>query len=261
MFDELDASIRSTGRRAFSRWPALQQPLLASRDLWARAYVGTRSVRNWLRYEAPIDPYQILRVDPGRIDRYPGAFPGPKYQYAGLVAGGDWDQTDVRFTDLDVYQAYERHFIDGVPWQDTAFYERILSEIEAGEARWGCTTREAFDRRCDRLDCLYDRIREYGMLSQAELLDAGYDDPLGTRQRLKTERFKDEISIHVDRDGDLLFGDGRNRLAIAKLLDLESIPVRVLVRHREWQSTRDEYVRGEAPPGLDAHPDIRYIAA
>jgi len=261
MLESIDSTIRTTGRRAIHRWSRLRRPLLVGRDLWARGYVAARSAWNDLRFEAPIDPYRILRVDPGRIERVPRVFPGPKYRYAGAVAGGDWDRTDRRFADLDVCRAYERHFEEGAPWQDTEFYDRVTAEIANGEVRWDCSTREEFDRRCERLDRLYERIRDHGVLSQAELARSGIDDPIGGRQRLKTERFKHEITIHVGREGELLFADGRNRLAIAKVLDLDEVPVRVLVRHRDWQATRDDYVSASVTdPELDDHPDVTYLS-
>jgi hypothetical protein len=36
------------------------------------------------------------------------------------------------------------------------------------------------------------------------------------------------------RDGELLFVDRRRRLLIAKILELNKIPVFPLVRHRQW---------------------------
>jgi hypothetical protein len=260
MFDTVDSGVRATGRAAVQKWPAVRKPLLVGRDVWARAYVGARTVYNNYRFDAPIEPYRILRVDPAAIDRYPGSFPKPKYRYAGAVVDGDWDQATVRFTDLDVYRAYEQHFVEGVPWHDTAFYDRVVSEIDAGNQQWGCTSRDAFDRRCEQLDELYEQIRTHGFLSQDELRASSLDDPFRTRIRPKTERFKDELSIHIGRDGDLLFNDGRNRLAIAKILDLDTVPVRVLMRHRDWQRTRDDYVRGRVvDPALDTHPDLQYL--
>lgn len=258
--DAVDAGVRAAGRAALERWPALRRPLLTGRDLWARATVRTRTCYNDLRYVAPIDPYRLLRVDPAAIERYPGSFPKPKFQYAGVVVGGDWDRDTVRFTDLEVYRAYERHFVDGVPWQETAFYEGVVSDIEAGQPQWGCETRADFDRRCARLDALYESMRTEGYRSQADLHAASGTDPFRSGHRTLTDRFDDELAVHVGRDGDLLFGDGRNRLAMAKLLGLESIPVRVLLRHREWQRTRDDYVRGlTTDPALRDHPDLTYL--
>jgi hypothetical protein len=250
-----DAVIRRLGRVAVSVAPQLEDALLTARDRYARAVVAARTAANRRRYDAPPDPYRLVRVDPARIERVAG-FARPMYQYAGLVAGGDWDRPERRFADLDVYQAYHAHFEHGVPWTDTAFFDRVVSEIEAGQPRWGCETRAEFEARCDRLDDLYDYIASRGFRSQAALADGGTDAPFGRPPGQPTERYKREVAVHVGRDGELLFADGRNRLSIAKLLGLERIPVRVLCRHADWQATRDAVARGAAVNAPLTHPDL-----
>ncbi|QKY19103.1 hypothetical protein B4589_001445 [Halolamina sp. CBA1230] len=261
-FHSLDATLRRVGQRLVDRHPYWESALLRARDGYARAYVRARWIRNRLRYAAPPDPYRLIEVDPARIERVV-PLPGPKFKDAGVVRGGDWDRTDDRFAAMDVFRAYERHFEQGVPWRETAFYDRVVDEIESGQPRWGCRTREEFDERCARLDRLYERIVEGGYRTQAELRGSGGDDPIRGerggegRRDLKTERFKNEIAVNVGRDGELLFADGRNRLSIVKLLGLDSVPVRVLHRHRRWQAVRDAVVRGEQIPAAHrGHPDL-----
>lgn len=82
-------------------------------------------------------------------------------------------------------------------------------------------------------------------------------DHYGPGRGLKTDRFKHEIAVNVDRDGDVCFADGLTRLSIAKLLDFDAVPVRVLRRHRRRQADRDAAARGDPiPPGDDDHPDF-----
>ena len=65
-----------------------------------------------------------------------------------------------------------------------------------------------------------------------------------------------EIQVDVARDGELLFADGRHRLSIAKLLDLDAVPVTFLVRHEGWMERRDRaFERGSTPD----HPDCREL--
>jgi hypothetical protein len=70
-----------------------------------------------------------------------------------------------------------------------------------------------------------------------------------------------EIAVNVGRDGELIFQDGRNRHVIARILELEEVPVVVLVRHEQWQRLRDRIARGELtasdlPADLRTHPDL-----
>lgn len=252
----LDALVRGAGQQLVETRPELEHVLLRARDGYARTYVWARSVANRVRYDAPPDPYRMVSVDPSEI-RHVAEFAPPKFRRAGRVAGGDWDRTEERFEDRDVYRAYEAHFEDGVPWEETEFFDRVVAEIEAGAEQWGCTTRAEFEARCRRLDELYETISEDGYYTQEQLMASSVDDPIKRQNALKTERLKDEIAVHVGRDGELLFEDGRNRLSIVKLLGLDSVPVRVLCRHAEWQAVRDAYVNGDPEAAAYAdHPDL-----
>jgi len=254
----VERGLRAAGGRLWESHPALREPLLVARDRYARARIRLRTVGNAVRYAAPPEPYRLVRVDPARIERR-RQFAGAKFGRAARIEGGDWDRTDDRFEELDVYRAHEAHFVDGVPWEETAFYRRVVGRIEAGRTMWNCSTEAEFRRRCDGLDDLYEIIRTDGYRSQAEILRENAADPidLGRRSTLPTERLKDEIAVHVARDGELLFADGRNRLSMAKILGLDAVPVRVLVRHEGWQTVRDAYSRGEAwTAAYEDHPDL-----
>jgi len=258
--DSVDALLRGAGRRLIDANPELEPLALRLRDAYARAHAATTELRARLRYDAPADPYRMIRVDPTEIEHVV-TFSVPKFRAAGSVVGGDWDRSETRFTDLDVYRAYERHFEDGVPWAETAFYERVLREIDEGREPWDCRTREEFRARCERLDRLYETIASEGYHTQAELMRTEAEDPIKEQNRLPTERLKDEITVDIGRDGELLFEDGRNRLSIVKLLGLEDVPVRVLRRHTAWQGIRDAYVRGEsAAERYCGHPDLAALS-
>lgn len=252
----LDELLRGAGRRLLEERSGLEPYLLRVRDGYARAYVAVRRLRNRVRYAAPANPYRLRRVNPAAIERVV-RLRQAKFREAGAVVGGDWDRPSTRFAELDVYRAYERHFEAGVPWEETAFFDRVVAEIDDGDSPWGCASESEFRERCARLDTLYERIADDGYRTQAELAAGDADDPIREQGRLRTERLKDEIAVHVGRDGELLFADGRNRLSIVKLLGLESVPVRVLRRHTAWQGVRDAYVRGvPAVERFAGHPDL-----
>ncbi|WP_336021609.1 hypothetical protein [Halobellus salinisoli] len=215
-----------------------------------------------------------MSVDPDRIEflveqnGYPSQtyeateFPDSKFKYAGTVHGGDWDRCVMRFEETEIYRAFEAHFDHGVAWSETDFFDRVVEFIEEGVVMWGCTSKAAFEKRCERVDELYESIRVHGYLTRDQLARLKPDGYAESEQpRAISCSVFDEIAVCIGRDGDLLFFDGRNRLAIAKLLDLDAIPVWIMVRHEQWQERReaiaaDSSARGELPERLRHHPDF-----
>lgn len=259
MVVRIERACRAVGRRAVSAYPWTSRPLRHARSLYAGARLKTVALRSYLSSGAPIDPFRVDRIPPSAVERTAEFFDAePKYRRAGRVVGGNWDRHPERFTDRTLYRSFRAHFEDQVPWEETAFYAEILDRIRAGEDWWGCTSRAEFEDRCAELDALYESIARNGVLSQAELLGSDGPEPARKdRPNGLARRIEDDIAVHVGRDGEFLFCDGRNRLAIAKLLDVDSIPVRILVRHEGWQSFRDDVATGRVGPGQHAeHPDI-----
>ncbi len=222
-------------------------------------------------HQTSIAPFSVVSVDPDRIeylvedDGYPNqirdesAFSPPKFKHAGRVVGGDWDDHDRRFVETDVYRGFEARFDRNVPWCETEFYQQSVAYIEDGFELWGCTSERAFQQRCAFVESLYHSIERDGYQSQSALAAAS-SDVLGDDPGA-IETVTDEITACVGRDGELLFMDGRNRLAIAKLLDLDQVPVWIMVRHAAWQRTRDRLVADpsqwdELPERLRDHPDL-----
>jgi len=256
--------------------PRARQPLYGLRDCCARLMVDTTRLRTRLRHAAPTNPYRLYRVDPGAVtdsiswqeltpdrgEAIPDPLTLPNYHFAGGVLGGDWDTDRRPFAESVIYRSFRARFEAGVPWPETDLYAQCLDTIDAGGAPWGCTTPADVDRRCREIDRLYEAVATGGYRTQTELLASGNDAPLDHARATKYTRTVDgEIALVVGRDGELLFYDGRNRLAVAKLLDLESVPVVILVRHRQWQPLRDRVAAGEQsladlPERLRSHPDL-----
>jgi len=126
--------------------------------------------------------------------------------------------------------------------------------MNEGRHLWGCTDKSDLNRRCDRLDSLYRNIRDTGYKSQSEIMSV--------ENTYHEMRNPDEIAVNVGRDGDLLFNNGAHRLAIAKLLGVDKIPIRITVRHPQWQKFREAillYVKehGGKIYSPITHPDLR----
>ena len=267
VFPKVDPYVRAAGRRVLEVAPWLEEPLSSCRGWYIHGYVRYVQWRHNRRHAAPIDPYRIAWVDPDRVEYLAEPARLPRFRLAGAVQDGDWDRYDRRFTDMDVYEGFVRRFEDGRDWEETAFFQRVLQEVRQGSHPWGCSSREELEERCERLDRLFETIAEVGFRTQRELLEDDVEDPIGSRRRSKYCRLlNDEIAVDVGRDGELLFVDGRNRFSIAKILDVDAVPVMILRRHAEWVAFRDrvaEHVQetGVLPEAVEDHPDLQQLAS
>ena len=108
-------------------------------------------------------------------------------------------------------------------------------------------------------------------MTQRERRKAGIPDLKPSRKSLTfrllknyTVVGKDEVTVNVARDGRLLMFSGKHRLSIAKILALDSLPVLVLARHKEWQTVRDVINNWKGPsvvpPDHLDHPDLQEFA-
>ncbi len=211
-------------------------------------------------YELP-SPDEIYWIDPDRItyhtdygsDKNMKDRVFDKVKDKGKVYDGDWDKTDFKFTDLDVYQGFEDRIKKNKPWDETEFFEISISRLENEGVVWGCRNEKELREHFEYLDKLINNIREEGYFSQEEISD-----------ELSFNK-KEEVTVNIGRDGDFLFQDGRHRLSIAKILGIEKIPVQILVRHERWVKFRENVIElAENEGGLEQpllHPDLNDIPA
>lgn len=217
-------------------------------------------LRSSLVFDAPIHPFRLITVDPLEVtEMLEQPFDRSDFLGHAPVVDGDWDEETESLYDYDLFYSVYNHFKHDVPWEETDVYSRIRAELAATEqwSKWGCESLEDFEERCRRLDALYEQIATEGYRTQRELRGSSID-PMGVRRCRPPEWH--EVTVHVGRDGDLVFHEGRHRLAIVHALELESIPVRIMARHKAWQSIRDDvYTNGIEPRTSEfrSHPDIQ----
>lgn len=166
------------------------------------------------------------------------------YRDIGKTLGGDWDNFNSTFEQLDFYQSFVAVNHNNSTWTETPFFKRVISEIELGKVKWGCQTENEFHNRIRSLENLYHEIRELGYIANHNC---------------------DEVSVNIGRHGDLLFNDGRHRLTFAKLLNVPRIPITIVVRHRQWVNFKREILEyaiqkynGKVYAPL-SHPDLEWI--
>ncbi|WP_265112373.1 hypothetical protein [Halosolutus halophilus] len=180
-------------------------------------------------YDAPIDPFGLVYVDPDAIRSYKTVF--SKYTDAGAVYGGDWDEKTHEFSDSPTHMAICHHFKRGVPWEEKYLLNKYKEIVSDRGSVKGCTAVDEVREYCNRIDRSYDSVQKKGV-PKRELMGSPSDD---------LDTFLDDVCINIGRDCQLIFrGNGWHRLSIAKVLDLDEIPVRIVVRHERWQEIRDE---------------------
>lgn len=137
--------------------------------------------------------------------------------------GGDWDNCRLPVEELLIFRGIQERFVEGMDWQDTSYFHTHLNRIQLYGESMGLQTEAELIDKCRSISQLYDNIQVEGYKSQSDL---------GNNWRPHKE-----IIVNVGRDGEILFnGQGRHRLAITKVLDLDEIAVSILVMHDDYQS-------------------------
>jgi len=184
-------------------------------------------------------------------------------KHAGRVYSGMWDTPIEIVYKSDLYESFHNHFIKSIPWNETTVFKERLSSIKNGDKRFGVSNENELQELFAQYDCVYENIKENGYKSQKELLN---ERPQLTNEAnndaLKTEW--NEISVCIARDGTMIrHGSGRHRLVIAHILNVETVPVHIRIRHTKWQQIRDIFrSSNNVPPRLHKyknHPDLKDV--
>ncbi len=152
------------------------------------------------------------------------------------IRGGNWDLKAKPFENSPKYQYISKyHELDD------------MSDRKGLTSGWDISEQHLIE-----FERLYESIRQDGFKTQRELPEGG---DVG-----------DEINICIGRNGKLIVKHGYHRISIAKVLGLESVPVYIRVRHKEWQDIRDEASKATCVEQLStkahqyiSHPDIRSV--
>ena len=198
-------------------------------------------------------PHEIVYV-PVRLIKYGVCFENQSYihitkklqlRVVGIIADGDWDSQNrekiydyIRFK----YNGFKERFIEGKDWEDTVFFKEyrewedtiyFKNYKEGGNRDLIKENKESAWERYKqnhlmRWEDLYKSIKKDGYLEHNKTMSAHRPNDITRGQP------ESEIEVAVSRDGEILFLDGRNRLAIAKLLNIEEVPVVVNYWHKQY---------------------------
>ncbi len=245
------------------KFPLVGRPLVIGwRALCGLKFIVQKKIlkiKTRLKYSyETLDLDKVCWINPQKIEYcLEGAF--NIWRNYSRILEGDWDQSKTKFEDLDVFQAFAQRFKGGKKWEETDFYHRVLNQITKGIRKWGCRNKEEWDKRLRDIESLYYQIKRDGYKSKKELFS-----PKGWLEKLEGPSITlDDISVAVGREGQFLFIEGRHRLAIAKLLNLSKIPIKIIARHKKWMDFRKElicfaldYGEGKLYQPL-THPDLQ----
>jgi hypothetical protein len=184
-----------------------------------------------------INPLKVYYTSPSLINEWLSPVYNFRIRHAGKVIGGEWDRDSRRFDSYVIYTSLVERFEKGYRWEETALYSEYTKKVRDGETWWhGCSSVEDIRDRCDFLDDLYESIKDDGYRLQSEL-----DGPQARKTRVYPYAQR-EISVNVGRNGQLILLDGRHRLAIAKIVGIDEVPIHIAVVHEKW--------RGGLPEGV-----------
>lgn len=181
-------------------------------------------------------------------------------KYGTFVVGGEWDREPfdeetgrglLPFEDYYLCRSAIERFEEGLDWEETSGYSE--EKVEKHGMEWYSS-----------IEDVYESIQERGYRRQREL-ESGTEEDYDEYHM--PPRY-DEIRVNIARDGELIFDDGRHRFAAVKVADVDRLPVRVFVRHEEWQDLRVEVANARSREELGDrarefldHPDMQDVAA
>lgn len=239
-------------------------------NIAGRYYRKVLPHRGTNRFDCPLDPIKLIYVDPAEINKHTRRkYPhwNEKRNDVATVVDENWEiynrqpiesgyeeeyrninkiyQFDKKFNNSIFYKSLYNHFVEDVEWNQTELIQIVLDLIDNQIYVWQqCESQKEVSMQCDHLDRLYKKIDEDGYQTQYQIGSCG--DIL--------ECYIEEVCVDIGPDGDFYLVDGRHRLAIARILGLEKIPVAVLARDKEWMKRRElEWNKEES---ID-HPDIQ----
>lgn len=226
-------------------------------ELYREIKFRTATRRNWItnqmNYRAPAHPYRLIHVDPHTIEwnltRDETAINKLHTWNGGLGQVRAWSPPNhalSSFSENYVKRGFVQRFEHGYDWPDTVYYQELRDE----------TDHSTLKQRCAFYDQLYETIRENGY--QADHAGPTYRGSIGYKQKLS-------ILTVINAEGELYLWDGRHRLAIAQLIDMDTVPVHVVCRHKEWQQIRDQVQKSlhsslvtfDLNQNISSHPDMQ----
>lgn len=214
-----------------------------------------------INWKSTFSKYQFPTTD-GSVKKYDIPYDQP---VVGIL-GGPWDRFKTKWENSQHHQSLKNHFEAKVPWEETELYRQNIAKIEAGmTGQSSAETADELKRRCQKIDDLFQSMSTHGYVPQPQLTKNKSPTASSNTKRICGTSVPDECRIGIGRTGELIrFSGGRHRVSIAKLLDLNAIPVVVVARHKRWQTIREAFQDAASIEELPEtyqkysdHPDVQ----
>ncbi|MFW9827325.1 MAG: hypothetical protein ACFFEY_07040 [Candidatus Thorarchaeota archaeon] len=176
------------------------------------------------------------------------------------IFDGDWDLSNKMFIDSYFFKAFQQRIKEGKEWKQTDYYQIRFKNLVDEKGFDDSTAEKKLGRYFSRLESLYYDVNENGFKSKREMMLLK-----GWIKRTYITNLFDEISIAVGRDGQLLTGHGKHRLSIAKLINIDGIPIIIIVRHKKWVKFKSyliQYLKKKRRVDYNEilkHPDLQNL--
>ena len=130
----------------------------------------------------------------------------------------------------------------------------LRDKIHIDPARVESATLRGYDKRADR-----GTVQDGDWDLNTKAIEGAdfHQDELPDRRETHYA-LVDDVSVCIDRHGHFILEAGRQRFCSARLLDINSIPVRVSVRHRDWMNFRDEVIAYAAQHNGRVYAPLRH---
>lgn len=203
------------------------------------ALACARDTKNAIRYGAAAPRFaERVWIDPRQVSR---VVRDPRFRrpVSARVVDGDWDQRAMEIEQWGKFIACQRHWKEGVAWEDTGLIDALTERLELRGPIDGLSRPSDASRRYEELDEIYGRVQATSeLLSMKELA-------------MQTFRGWGDILIHVGRGPELLLGrGGQHRFSIARCLDLHLVPAQLGAIHPAVLTTWSEScIRSDDRPG------------
>lgn len=231
-----------TSRIVFHKLPSsIQHPIGVTHKIIVTNYY---KMKTWSKcgryYDAPIRPFEIYYVNPQEIREIPIHIPTGN-TFVSDVRGGDWDINTSLLESTPLFKSFESRFKDNIEWEETELYSQIIERIDQNKSWKGYTTIDGVNQRLNYIDNLYQSIAEEGLKPNKVVRDS--EDHFDGLQKHESIYWpSDEIVVDVGRNGKLLLRKGYNRVSLSRIAEVNQIPVRIRIRHEQWQQLRDKYI-------------------
>lgn len=172
------------------------------------------------------------------------------------IVGGDWDERSYNMIESREYRLFVEHFEGGKEWEEIPEYREIIKSLEADDGFSGLGGNKQSPKKyreyLEYWDTIYKKMSEEGYKSQKEL--QGKFECITYPPSILNE-----VQIFIGKNGKLICKSGKHRLIVAQILDIKLIPVRVAIRHKQWQETREKISQGDIlARDVDfQHPDLQ----